>query len=393
MTLKPELAHFADLFPESILLVDRGGVVVFANDGAAELLQTSRAALIGRLVPELVVEPARKTWDYLNLCSRASHLAYGLLTFRRPGAEALPCRCEGGRLKGTNEPGILVIRQTPKRESSSWFTALNHEISELHRARLDLENAVLTRTRDLAEAQGALRDLSVSLMRAQDEERRRLARELHDSTGQLLTAIQLNLSVLLQKEKMLPADAVSKLTETVEMTNEAITEIRTLSYLLHPPMLDEAGLALALQWYVEGFQERSKIAIDLDMPKDLHRLGREMETAVFRVIQECLTNIHRHSGSAKACIRISLDDHKLILAVRDEGCGFSPTLLPASSSRRARLGVGVGGMRERVRQLGGSIDFLSANPGTLVRVELPLKGCAGNPDQGSRDSFPRELAV
>lgn len=393
MTLRPELAHFVDLFPESIVLVDHDGVVVFANDAAAELLQTRRAALIGKSFPDLVAEPAAKVWDFLKLCSRAGHLAYGLLTFKRTSAELLPCRCEGGLLKATDEPGILVIRQTSKRESSSWFSALNQQISDLHRARQELEKAVVTGSRDLADAQTALRDLSASLMHAQDEERRRLARELHDSTGQLLTAIQLNLSVVLQQGKTLPLEVMSKLAETVEMTNEAITEIRTLSYLLHPPMLDEAGLSMALQWYVEGFQERSKIVINLDMPDDLHRLGREMETAVFRLVQECLTNIHRHSGSANADICISLDDHTLKLTVRDEGCGFSLSPLPAGPSRRAGLGVGVGGMRERVRQLRGTIEFLPANPGTLVRVELPLKGPAGHPDQKSPGSFPRELTV
>jgi len=140
-------------------------------------------------------------------------------------------------------------------------------------------------------------------------------------------------------------------------------EIRTLSHLLHPPLLDEVGLTSALRWYVEGFAERSKIPVTLELAPDLERLSRELETAMFRIIQECLTNIHRHSGSATACIRTRRENNEVVLSVSDEGKGIVPTGMP---------GVGIRGMRERVRQLGGTLEVRSGNPGTSVIARLPI---------------------
>jgi signal transduction histidine kinase len=175
----------------------------------------------------------------------------------------------------------------------------------------------------------------------------------------------------MQDAAALPAESVSRLSETVELANQAITEIRTMSYLLHPPMLDEAGLEMALQWYVDGFRKRSNIRVYLSVPTGLHRLDRDVELAVFRIVQECLTNIHRHSGSALAQIMLNVESGKLILVIRDEGRGLP---FPPGDGDFKQSGVGIRGMQERVRQLDGSIQFQAGNPGTLVRVELPLSG-------------------
>jgi signal transduction histidine kinase len=148
-------------------------------------------------------------------------------------------------------------------------------------------------------------------------------------------------------------------------------EVRTVSYLLHPPLLDEAGLACALRWYVEGFSERSKIQVDLDIPEDFGRLPQELETAIFRTAQECLTNIHRHSGSPMAKIQLTRSEGKIRLKVKDNGVGIPAEKLDGVTAP-GTLGVGLRGMRERLRQLGGSLDIHSDDKGTTVEAELSV---------------------
>jgi two-component system, NarL family, sensor kinase len=263
---------------------------------------------------------------------------------------------------------------------------LNEQIGQLHRIGRELEKEIAIRTSDLTAAQSALRELSGKLLQAQDDERRRLARDLHDSTGQLLTAILLNLSVLMQDAASLPGDTQGRLSETVELANQAISEIRTMSYLLHPPMLDEAGLEMALQWYVEGFRNRSNIDVGLELPAEPHRLPREMELAVFRIVQECLTNIHRHSGSTTARIRFAIEGGMVVLVVKDAGRGLWPAAAAQGNGHLKHAGVGIRGMRERVRQLHGTIHFEPGNPGTIVRVELPLTS-AGTAEHSREQRF------
>jgi two-component system NarL family sensor kinase len=225
----------------------------------------------------------------------------------------------------------------------------------------------------LLDAQIKLQELSARLMLAQDEERRRLARELHDSTGQTLTAIQLNLSLLVNELSLSPENR-ARIEQTVELTNHAMGEVRTISHLLHPPLLDEAGLSIALRNFIEGFEERSRIAVATDLPASLERFSPEMETALFRIVQECLTNVHRHSGSKNASIRLSRQNGCLVLEVADFGRGMSPRNDAASQ----RAGVGIRGMRERVRLLNGVMEFLDAQPGTVVRVKLPYASSNSN---------------
>jgi len=195
-----------------------------------------------------------------------------------------------------------------------------HSNDELSRANQSLQQEVARRN----SAEEELRRLSRRLLELQDDERRRLARELHDSTGQILAAIHLNLSVAMQDAENNPPDVQRRIAEAAQLSTQAITEVRTMSYLLHPPMLDEAGLAMALQWYVEGFVERSSLRVDLKLPPTLERLPREVELAIFRLIQEALTNIHRHSASASAEIRLESAPGELALFVRDFGKACSP---------------------------------------------------------------------
>ena len=234
----------------------------------------------------------------------------------------------------------------------------------------ELEEAVQQRTVELDRTNQNLRELSARLLQLQDDERRRIARELHDSVGQMLAALGMNLAVVGTE-----IERLTKITSTVNdsaaLVQELSREVRTISHLLHPPLLDEAGLASALRWYVEGFAQRSKIEVGLEFPVDFGRLPRESETAIFRTVQECLTNIHRHSESPTATIRIAASDNHVRVEVEDRGKGIPPEKQSEMTST-GTPGVGIRGMRERLRQLGGSLDIHSNGKGTLIVAQLPV---------------------
>ena len=243
---------------------------------------------------------------------------------------------------------------------------------QLRKAHAELERKVHERTADLNLANASLRELSSRLQQMRDDERRQIARELHDSVGQLLAALGMNLGVVMSQSHKLDAAGVRAVSENAAMVDQISSEIRTISHLLHPPLLDAAGLASALRWYVDGFSERSKIKVDLDIPDEIGRLSDEMEIAIFRMVQECLTNIHRHSGSSAAVIRVRKEDHRILVEVQDEGKGISPEKQLALKTS-GRTGVGFRGMRERLRQLGGSLDIQSDGTGTAVIATLPMQ--------------------
>jgi PAS domain S-box-containing protein len=220
-------------------------------------------------------------------------------------------------------------------------------------------------------AESAYRRLSSRLLRLQDEERRRIAREMHDSLGQYLTALKINLEVSGSSPEQ---QRLELLSECIQLANSCLTETRTLSHLLHPPLLDEAGLASAARWYVTGFAERSGIRVNLDMPIEFRRLPMPVETALFRVLQEGLTNIHRHSQSQAADIHLAVSDGQVNLAIRDYGKG-----IPAHILNRFRqsgtTGVGLAGMRERVYELGGQFEIRAETQGTTVSASIPVEAC------------------
>ena len=220
---------------------------------------------------------------------------------------------------------------------------------------------------DRKRADDALRELSGQLLRSQDEERRRLARELHDSTGQKLAALAWNLSGLDQSGALVDARAKRILAESVDLTQECLREIRTLAYLLHPPELEEFGLAEAARNYVNGFAQRSGIAVELELSSDLGRLSPEVETTLFRILQEGLNNIHRHSGSPRASVQIYQSPDAVTMNIQDQGLGMQEALMGDK-----KLGVGIAGMRERVRQLRGQLEIHSTERGTTLKVVLPL---------------------
>lgn len=241
----------------------------------------------------------------------------------------------------------------------------------------DLEKRVQERTADLELAQASLRHLSARLLQAQDEERRRIARELHDSAGQLLAALSMTLTPLELELKTSHPQWAEAVISSMKLVDELSKELRTISHLLHPPMLDEAGLEFALRWYVEGFAERSEIKVNFDFPDDLGRLPREVETTIFRLIQESLTNIHRHADSRTAAIRLWRQDRYVNVEVIDQGKGMSMEV-EKGSCRAARTGVGIQGMRERVRELGGTFEIQSGKHGTRVSATVPFQQPAPN---------------
>ena len=292
--------------------------------------------------------------------------------------------------------GVLILLGDANRRKQM---KLNQSITELtteavHRmeaeARLkeahqQLERRVEQRTGELTQALAMLqsevevrketevqfRHLSVRLMTLQDEERRRIARDLHDTTGQTLSALKMTVASLQHSAHSIPR--ISGLIDELDaLAEEALREIRTTSYLLHPPLLDEAGFASAARWFVEGFSKRSNIEVECDIPQQSKRLSKECELLLFRVLQESLTNVHRHSGASTASVTLTIDQGRLELQVIDNGSGIEQTRLAQVEEPGRQLGVGIAGMRERVRKLGGRLELQSSKAGTKLSVSLPM---------------------
>ena len=245
--------------------------------------------------------------------------------------------------------------------------ALETEVAErrlvedkLRRSQSELESQVEQRT-------AALRQLSSRLLNLQDSERRRIARELHDSLGQYLVALKLNVDILRQT----PGRG-ELWSQSEELMERCIAEVRTISYLLHPPTMDAVGIASAARWYVEGFGLRSGLKLTLDAPDDPVRLPDAIELALFRVLQEALTNVHRHSGASAADVLIRRGSEEVILVVRDNGRGMDPDVLNRFRQTGAGTGVGLMSMYERARELGGKIQLESGSTGTTVQITIPL---------------------
>jgi signal transduction histidine kinase len=237
-------------------------------------------------------------------------------------------------------------------------------IPELLRAKVKVFAALHRKTRQLEMLNREMERLSSRMISMQDEERRRLAREMHDGLGQDLTA-----AAMLMKAIQAP-DLGEKLAEATGFIDNAIKQVRSISYLLHPPLLDVSGLASAIRWFIEGLSKRSGIAAELEThPAEFPRLAVELETALYRIVQEALTNVFRHSGARHAWITLTLEDGRVAATVRDDGKGIPERVVkfwPGS------VGVGVAGMRQRVNEFGGEFRIQSANPGTVLEVIIPV---------------------
>lgn len=340
-TLKRTLEQAKDyalleLANDAVIVRDVEGRIQFWNRGAEELYGWKKEEALGKLKQELLRTKFPKPLEEIDAeLARRGHWEGELEHVRRDGSR---------RIVRTNwalqkEGGYSLVLEI---------------------------NSDVTGKKQVEES---LRKLSSYLIRVQDEERRRIARELHDSTGQKLMALKMTLNSLGKRNPKLQAEPL--LAECVDMIDGAMREIRTLAQLLHPPLLDEAGLAVATRWLVDGFSKRSGVVIDLTLPSDLGRMPENVETALFRIIQEALNNIHQHSGADRAKVEISQTASIVTLRVKDNGNGIREILKPGSASASPILGVGIQGMKERLAQLDGTLEIVSGKNGTTVTAKVP----------------------
>ncbi len=275
---------------------------------------------------------------------------------------------EGWRVRKDGSKFWASVIITAVRDSAGdllGFSKVTRDFTERMLAQKSLEES----RRKLQESEKSLRELSLHLLRTQDEERRRIGREIHDSLGQYLSVLKMKLDSMASTPP-----TPEEINECGNLAEECVKEVRTLSYLLYPPMLEEMGLTSAIPWYLEGFSKRSGIKTTFQAQKDFGRLSRDAELVLFRVLQESLTNVQRHSGSPTADISISHTDNAVTMQVRDRGKGMPGQMLEHSSQDwTGSLGVGLRGMSERLRQLGGALEIISNEGGTEVRATVPLQ--------------------
>ena len=307
-------------------MLNSGGQIIYSNDSLAKLLGISAASLIGVGLQDLMHADDAGTAQTL-LQSLNDQAFEGEVQLRKQDGTPLPAKLSFSRLSRDGAIiGVLVNDLTTEKSNA---------------------------------------ELVARLQRLQDEERRNIARELHDSVGQLLAGISMNLGALQNSASSLSPSLSKMLDDSATMVAQVTKEIRTISHLLHPPLLGIAGLCSAIRWYVDGFSERSKIRVELEIPQEAGPLSSEAEIALFRVVQECLTNVYRHSGCDSCAIKLERNEEWLSLEIRDSGKGI-PELATT------RTGVGIRGMKERVRHLGGSLEVISNGSGTAVVARVPV---------------------
>jgi PAS domain S-box-containing protein len=346
--------------------------------GAEKLYGWTNGEAVGKDINSLLKTVSSRPLDQI----KASLLRQGnwegeLIQTRRDGSQLHVASRSALQQQRRGRPAIWLEINRDITERKKAEQELQRAEEERRAARelayRELEKQVRERTAELEQSNQQLRQLSARLIRSQDDERRRIARELHDSAGQYLGAV----SIALEMAKREHDSATRKMEEAAEMAKGCAGEIRTISHLLHPPLLEELGLASAAQWYVEGFAARSGIQVEVEIPKHLDRLGNDVELVLFRILQEALTNIHRHSGSKTASIRIGADGKQAWLDVQDQGKGCND-----GASREFRPGIGITGMRERVKDLSGILEITSDDTGTRVRAVVPLSA-VNQPDENN----------
>ncbi len=372
----------------AIFMLDPKGNIATWNTGAERIKGYKPWEIIGQHFSVFYPEEdlrARKPWHELEVAGKEGRFEDEGWRLRKDGSKfwanviITAIKDENGRLLGFGK----VTRDLME-------TTLNK--MELQRALENLEKEVAERRQAeqrLYRSEQSLRKLSLHLLRTQDEERKRIGRDLHDSLGQCLAILKINLDSLQMALPANEAKALSQVTQCLQLSEEAIREVRTIAYLLYPPMLEELGLNSAIPWYLEGFSDRSEIKITFEAQPDFERLPLPAELALFRVLQESLTNVHRHSGSESAKIRLFEDDGLVVLEVADEGKGFPAAMLDLNDDDvPSTFGVGLRGMNERLRDLGGMIELRPGRnkKGAIVRAVVPRDQSALQTSGEKRDS-------
>ena len=371
-------AKFRAVFDQTSVfagIIDLDGIVLEVNRLALDACGYTASDVIGKVFhrgpwwrgSKEVQEQVREATE---AAARGESIRASLPYMWADGTERLvdfvmyPILDENGQILFLHPTGVDIT--DVKRTEENYRRLTESLDAEVRHRTLELEE----RNAEIVKQSELLQHLSQRLMKVQDEERRRIARELHDSAGQLLSGLKMSLGAIVRATKSSSPEVVEEVGESSKIIEQLTQEIRTMSYLLHPPLLDEIGLSAALAWYIRGLSERSGLEITLSVPEDYERLPLEIELVLFRLIQEALTNIHRHSGSKTAAIRIAVDAEEVIVEIEDHGCGISPARLSAIQSQGS--GVGIQGMRERIRQLHGHLNITSNESGTLISVSLPI---------------------
>jgi PAS domain S-box-containing protein len=375
------LAAIIDSSDDAIISKTLDGIITSWNAGAERLFGYTPGEAVGQHI-SLIIPPSRRTEETiiierLRRGERIDH--FDTVRVHKDGSELdisltiSPVRDTAGKIVGASKIARDFSErkriERALRESEARFRLLADALDTQVQFRTE---ELQRRNAEILQQSERLRDLSGRLLLIQDQERRHIARELHDSAGQTLVALGMNLARLAEDAKHNPAQLANDLEEAQDLVQHLTQEIRTTSYLLHPPMLDESGLAYALPWYVRGLAERSGLDIELNIPDNFERLAPEMELVIFRLVQECLTNIHRHSGSKTALIRVAREADKVSVEVQDHGRGMSKERF--AEVQFQGTGVGIRGMRERVRQAHGEMTIESNALGTRIFATFPA-GC------------------
>lgn len=359
----------------AIFFLDREGNVTTWNPGAERIKGYKAFEIIGKHFSSFYPDEdiwSRKPYRELEIAAREGRFEDEGWRLRKDGSRfwanviITAVRNEAGQLLGYAK----ITRD---------FTERMRAQQALRQTNNELAAEVVERTlaeKKLAASERSLRELSLRLLRSQDEERKRIGRDLHDSLGQYLAMLKLNLELVQPTLASEHRETAERFAQCVRLADDSIKEVRTLSYLLYPPMLEETGLKSAISWYLDGFSNRSGIQTSLEVDPHFDRLSREKELALFRVLQESLTNVRRHSGSATAGVRLLVEDGKAVLQIEDAGKGMPAEILEQlNEGGRASWGVGLRGMDERIRQLGGQLEISSTGNGTIVTASVP----AGEP--------------
>jgi len=358
------LAAIVDSSDDAIVSKTLDGIITSWNKSAQQMFGYLPEEAVGKHITLII---PRDRWDeeagIIDRLRRGERVDHFQTIRRRKDGSLVDVSLTISPVKDSS--GNIVGASKVARDISAAVRAaeaLRGSEEELRRLSQSLDHQVRSRT-------GELQELSWQLMRTRDEERRYVARELHDSAGQSLAVLAIEVDQLLQKASTSPelAADIERIRETVRQLH---SDIRTTSYLLHPPLLDESGLQAAISWYAGGLTERTALPIDVEISENLGRLPRELELVLFRFVQEALTNIHRHASATKAWIAMSRSQSHVMAEVRDNGSGMSPERLRQVSSGGS--GLGIRGMRERIRQFQGSMEIHSDSTGTKVSIEIPI---------------------